>query len=60
MIKDKLQVLGCFNIFVCPQTAFGVAHTCVVVMSECPSIRLIVSIGTPASSVISEANECLA
>ena len=29
-------------------------------MSECPSILLMVSIGTPASSVISEAKLCLA
>ena len=39
---------------------FGVtrAYICVVLISECPSILLTVSMGTPFSSVIKVENEC--
>ena len=50
------------NLSMSSKSFFGLtrAYTCVVEMSECPNIRLMVSIGTPASSVISEAKLCLA
>ena len=49
------------NLSISSNSRFGVtrAYIWVVFMLECPSILLMVSIGTPSSSVTREAKECL-
>lgn len=59
--KTSLKSLvASMSVSISSNNFFGVtgAYTYVVLILLCPNILLIVSIGTPASRVMSEANEC--